>query len=193
MFSGMPERGRRQLVAMRPVSGDHLSPRRALRTVDDRTPRPRPQPKQVPPSVPETAPNRVLSYSTAAPAMLQRALVDAARRFSPPRVTSRSSLSFRRALAYVIGFLLLIRGRRSGDWVGDCNGQHCFTRTHRASARHRGCARGSRAKGRIVYGRTSPAGPGSPKPRQLRSADSDAHFKRWQLRMGAGWLNGVHG
>ena len=21
---------------------------------------------------------------------------------------------------------------------------------------------------------------------------SDAHFKRWQLRMGAGWLNGLH-
>jgi hypothetical protein len=72
----------------------------ALRTVDGRTPRPRRRPKQVPPSVPETALNRVLSYSTAAPAMLQRALVDAALRFSPPRVTSRSSLSFRRALAY---------------------------------------------------------------------------------------------
>src|SRR5271166_2381919 len=84
--------------------------------------------------------------------------------FSTRRPYSKE-LSFRRALAYVIGFLLLIRGRRSGDWVGDCNGQHCFTRTHRASARHRGRASRSRAKGRVVYGRTSPAGPRSPRPR----------------------------
>src|SRR5580704_6280735 len=100
-FSGMPERGRRQLVAMATgFWGPPVAPG-ALRTV-------------------VAAPlDRVRNRSKLCSGngtfltlrlhpMLQRALVDAARRFSPPRVTSRSSLSFRRALAYVIGFLLLI-------------------------------------------------------------------------------------
>jgi len=56
--------------------GDPPVAKGALRT-DGRSARPRPQSKQVPPSVPETAGYQVPSYSTAAPAMLQRAAIAA--------------------------------------------------------------------------------------------------------------------
>ena len=63
--------GRRQ------VPGDQLSPRGRYGASMAAPLRPRPQSKQVPPSVPETAGYQVPSYSTAAPAMLRWAAVDA--------------------------------------------------------------------------------------------------------------------
>src|ERR1700729_4095746 len=56
-------------------SWDRVSPRRAQRTVDGRSPRPRPQSKQVPPSIQETAGDQLPSHAAAAAAMLQRAAV----------------------------------------------------------------------------------------------------------------------